>query len=56
MKKIRNSLELLYLIGHEEIQAPCRREGADMAPNTCEPFREVTLKDQEKEPCEKSAS
>lgn len=27
-----------------------------MAPNTCELFREVTLKEQEKEPCEKPAS
>lgn len=48
MKEIGNSLELLYLKGHEAIQVPCRGEGADIAPNTCESFREVTLKDQER--------
>lgn len=56
MKEIGNSLELLYLKGHEAIQVPCRGEGAYMAPNTCEPFRKATLKDQEKESCGKSAS
>lgn len=50
MKEIGYSLELLYLKGDEAIQAPCRGEGADVAPNTCEPFRKVTLKDKEKEP------